>query len=178
MSTPPSAPTEIRFCSHCGSEMETRIVSGRPRRACTVCDFVHFTDPKVGVGIMVMNEGKLLLVRRVMNPEKGKWSIPAGFLDYGEDPKETAVREVLEETNLTVEITGLVDVYYNPNAITSGGASVFILYRANLIGGTLKAGDDAEAAKFFGPTDLPELAFTSTLDVVQTIWRPKEPSTE
>jgi 8-oxo-dGTP diphosphatase len=153
--------------------METRLVNGRPRRACTNCDFIHFTDPKVGVGVLVMHEGKLLLVQRIMKPEIGKWSIPAGFLDYGEDPKETAVREVLEETNLEVEITGLVDVYYNPDAITQGGASIFILYNATLIRGTLKAGDDAEAAQFFGPDELPELAFTSTLNVVQTIWRQK-----
>ena len=165
-----SAPEDIRFCSRCGSKMETRLVGGRPRRACTKCDFVHFTDPKVGVGVLVMQEGKLLLVQRIMSPEIGKWSIPAGFLDYGEDPRETAVREVLEETNLTVEITGLVDVYYNRDAVTQGGASIFILYSAKLLGGRLQAGDDAKAAKFFGPDELPELAFTSTLDVVRTIW--------
>jgi ADP-ribose pyrophosphatase YjhB (NUDIX family) len=151
--------------------METRMVSGRPRRACTNCDFVHFTDPKVGVGVLVMEAGKLLLVQRIMKPGIGKWSIPAGYLDYGEDPQETAVREVLEETNLEVEITGLVDVYYNPDTATEGGASIFILYNAKLIGGELKAGDDAKAARFFGPLELPELAFTSTLHVVKTIWR-------
>lgn len=149
------------------------MVNGRLRRACTNCDFIHFTDPKVGVGVLVVQEGKLLLVQRIMKPEIGKWSIPAGYLDYGEDPKETAVREVLEETNLEVEITGLVDVYYNPDAITQGGASIFILYNAKLNGGTLKAGDDAKAAQFFGPEELPELAFTSTLTVVQTIWQQK-----
>lgn len=151
--------------------METRLVSGRPRRACTACDFIHFTDPKVGVGVLVMQDGKLLLVQRIMKPEIGKWSIPAGYLDYGEDPRETAVREVLEETNLSIEITGLVDVYYNPDALTQGGASIFILYNAKILGGKLRAGDDAKAARFFGPDELPELAFTSTLDVVQTIWR-------
>lgn len=146
-------------------------MGGRPRRACTNCDFVHFTDPKVGVGVLVMQDGKLLLVQRIMKPEIGKWSIPAGYLDYGEDPKETAVREVIEETNLAVEITGLVDVYYNPDGAAQGGASIFVLYSANLLGGEIKAGDDAKAAKFFGPDELPELAFTSTLDVVRTIWR-------
>lgn len=151
--------------------METRVVSGRRRRACTSCDFVYFTDPKVGVGVLVIQDGKLLLVQRIMKPEIGKWSIPAGYLDYGEDPKETAVREVLEETNLAVEITGLVDVYFNRDGAAQGGASIFILYSANLLGGTLKAGDDAKAAQFFGPDELPELAFTSTLDVVQSIWR-------
>ena len=124
----------------------------------------------MGVGVVVMDEGKLLLVKRIMAPEIGKWSIPAGYLDAGEDPKETAVREVLEETNLEVEIGDLVDVFFNAEAASQGGASVFILYRATLLGGELKAGDDASEADFFGQDKLPELAFTSTLEVVKSIW--------
>ena len=87
-----TAPNHIQFCVRCGAPMATRRVGDRPRRACTACDYVHFTDPKVGVGVFVLDEaGRVLLVRRVMNPERGKWSIPAGFLDQGEDPAETAV---------------------------------------------------------------------------------------
>jgi ADP-ribose pyrophosphatase YjhB (NUDIX family) len=77
----------------------------------------------------------------------------------------------LEETNLRVEIGDLVDVYFNREAATQGGASIFILYQARLLGGEIRAGDDASAARFFGPDELPELAFTSTLDVVRTIWQ-------
>ncbi len=178
MSALPSAPAEIRFCSRCGALMENRLVGDRQRRACTACNFIYFTDPKVGVGVLVMKGGKLLLVKRVMAPEIGKWSIPAGFLDAGEDPRQTAVREVLEETNLTVEIGDLVDVYFNHDVRSQGGASIFILYEAELLGGDLKAGDDAAAAKFFGPDELPELAFSSTLDIVQTIWQNPEPKPE
>ena len=156
--------------------MESRQVGERLRRACTACDFIHFTDPKVGVGVLVMKDNKLLLVKRIMAPEIGKWSIPAGYLDAGEEPRETAVREVLEETNLTVEIGDLVDIYHNREVTTQGGASIFILYRAKLLGGELQAGDDAVAAKFFGPDELPELAFTSTLDVVKTIWQKPGPT--
>ena len=113
------------------------------------------------------DEGKILLVKRAMTPEKGKWSIPAGFLDHGEDPVSTAVREVFEETNLQVVISELVDVYYNAEALRRGGASIFILYRAQLFSGELKAGDDADEAGFFGPGKLPELAFASTRDAIR-----------
>ena len=102
-----------------------------------------------------------------MNPERGKWSIPAGFLDYGEEPQSTAKREVFEETNLKVNHLKLLDVYYNPRAVADGGASIFILYSAALIKGTLKAGDDADGAAFFAPDDLPELAFTSTQEAIR-----------
>lgn len=115
---------------------------------------------------------KLLLVKRIMAPEIGKWSVPAGFLDAGEDPRKTAVKEVFEETNLEVEIGDLVDVYFNEDAINQGGASIFILYEGKVLGGELRAGDDAAAARFFGPDELPELAFASTLAVVKSIrWR-------
>jgi 8-oxo-dGTP diphosphatase len=147
--------------------MITRLVGDKPRRVCPACDYIYFTDPKVGVGVLVVHQDRILLVRRNMNPGKGKWSIPAGFVDRGENPQETAVREALEETNLQVEISDLVGVYYNPPE--QGGASIFILYRAHLINGELQAGDDADAAGFFGPDELPELAFASTHDAIRQL---------
>jgi len=163
---PESAPEEIRYCLKCGSELITKKVGDKPRRTCSNCNYIHFTDPKVGVGILVISEGKVLLVKRGFNPELGKWSIPAGFLDYGEDPQKAAVREVLEETNLEVKIFGLLDVYYNQEALTQGGASIFILYHAELRQGEIRAGDDAEEAAFFELSALPELAFSSTKEAI------------
>lgn len=163
-----SAPAEYIYCPRCATPLDTRMVGDKLRRVCPACNFIYFTDPKVGVGVLVVQEGKLLLVRRTMNPERGKWSIPAGFLDRGEDPQEVAVREVFEETNLHVTIEALLDVYYNPPA-DQGGASIFILYRGRLLGGELQAGDDADKAAFFHPQDAPELAFASTRDAIRRL---------
>ncbi len=154
--------------------MITRTAGDKPRRACPACNYIHFTDPKVGVGVMVLYQGKILLVRRAMSPERGKWSIPAGFLDFGEEPKATAEREVFEETNLRVAIDSLVDVYHNREAMDQGGASIFILYQARYVGGEIKAGDDADAAAFFGHDELPELAFASTRDAIHR-WLEERP---
>jgi 8-oxo-dGTP diphosphatase len=167
---PNSAPAHIVFCPKCGTRLEDRVVGDKIRRACPDCDYIHFTDPKVGVGVLVLQQNKILLVKRAMRPEQGKWSIPAGFLDYGEDPRVTASREVLEETNLQVQIEGLLDVYFNPLALKQGGASIFILFKARLVSGELEAGDDALEAGFFGPNELPELAFTSTQDAIR-LWQ-------
>lgn len=155
-----SAPEWVAFCPRCGSPMMTETVIDRPRRVCPACRYIHFTDPKVGVGVLVVDDGRVLLVRRGVMPEKGKWSLPAGFLDQGEDPRETAAREVLEETGLQVEIEGVLDVFHNPPG--QGGASVFILYRGKVVGGRLQAGDDADEVGTFAPDELPELAFAST----------------
>lgn len=168
-----SAPSHIVYCPNCATALETRLVADKPRRACPNCDYIHFTDPKVGVGVLVIEDGKVLLVRRAMEPEVGKWSLPAGYLDYGEDPKKTAVREVLEETNIEVEISDLLDVYFNAEAVDQGGASVFILYIARFHGGEIQAGDDADDAAFFPPDKLPELAFASTIDAIRR-WRQEE----
>ena len=161
---PASAPEDARFCMRCGASLTTREVAGKPRRACTACDFVYFVEPKVGVGVMVVEDDRLLLVRRAMDPEKGKWSLPAGYLDHGESPVETAVREAREETGLEVRITGLVDAFHNP---PGAGATVFLLYRAERVRGEPIAGDDADAAAFFGRGELPPLAFASTFAAVE-----------
>jgi 8-oxo-dGTP diphosphatase len=145
--------------------MVTRQVGDKPRRACSSCHYVYFTDPKVGVGALVIRDDKVLLVQRLMQPEQGKWSIPAGFLDHGEDPRQTAEREVFEETGLRVRVFDLLDVLTNP--LQKGGASIFILFRAELLGGEMEAGDDAGAAGFFAPHELPELAFASTREAIR-----------
>ncbi|MCI0398448.1 MAG: NUDIX hydrolase [Chloroflexi bacterium] len=165
--------SEFVYCPRCATRLVTRPVGDRPRQVCPQCDFIHFTDPKVGIGVLVQHQGKVLLVQRAMTPEQGKWSIPAGFLDHGEEPKAVAAREVLEETNLRVEVGELLGVYHNPLALEQGGASIFILYRARLLGGELRAGDDALAAGFFSPDEMPELAFASTHDAIQR-WQQAE----
>ena len=141
------------------------MVAGKLRRSCPECGYIHFVEPRVGVGVMVIEAAKLLLVQRGVPPGKGLWSLPAGYADIGEAPAVTAVREVHEETNLSVVIESLVDVYHNPPE--QGGAAIFILYQARVAAGELKAADDALDAGFFAPDELPELAFASTRDAVR-----------
>jgi ADP-ribose pyrophosphatase YjhB (NUDIX family) len=163
------APDWVAYCARCGAPMITKPVMDKPRRVCSACGHIHFTDPKVGVGVVVIIDGGVLLVRRGVPPEKGKWSLPAGFLDQGEDPRATAAREVLEETGLRVIIERLLDVYHNPPG--QGGASIFILYEGRLAGGRLQAGDDADEVGIFTLNALPELAFPSTrhaIDLLRT----------
>lgn len=164
---PQSAPTSVKWCCRCASAMITREIGGKPRRACPQCKYIHFIEPKVGVGVAVLEDDRILLVQRGFAPEKGKWSLPAGYLDRGDDPQQQAVLEAWEETNLEVEITGLAGVFHNPPA--EGGASVFILYWAQRTGGELRAGDDAVAAGFFARDNLPEIAFASTRFAIELL---------
>jgi ADP-ribose pyrophosphatase YjhB (NUDIX family) len=117
-------------------------------------------DPKVGAGVLIAKDRKVLLVRRSVEPEIGKWTLPAGFVEGDEDPRVTASRECLEETGLEVRIGELVDVIHGSEH--SSGATIVIIYAAEVTGGELAASDDADAAEFFGLTDLPPLAFEAT----------------
>ena len=147
--------------------MTTREIGGRPRRVCTECRYIHFIEPKVGVGVSVVENGAILLVQRRFAPEKGKWSIPAGYLDPGDHPETKAAEEVHEETGLRVRLSGLVGVFHNPPE--EGGASVFILYRGEREGGELQAADDALDARFFARDALPDIAFASTRHAIDML---------
>ena len=160
-----AADAEIQFCPRCGQALERRHTSGRLRPVCPNCDYIHFFDPKVAAAVLVEREGKVLLVRRVMSPEIGKWTTPGGFVDAGEDPRAAAARECLEETGLSVEVAGLLDVLFTNEHPRS--ADIVIFYRAAVVGGQLKAADDADVAVFFGPDDLPEIAFGTTRRILE-----------
>ena len=147
--------------------MVTLEVGGKPRRTCPKCRYIHFLEAKVGVGICVIENGEVLLVKRRFSPEKGKWSLPAGYLDYGEEPVAHAILEVREETGLEVEVDGLIDVFHNPPE--QGGATILVLYRGRVVAGELSAGDDAADAMFFPPDRLPELAFASTHHAIRML---------
>ena len=155
---------DINFCMRCGHTLETREAYGKVRPVCPQCGRVHFIDPKVAVALVVERDHKLLLVRRANDPERGKWSMPAGFVDRGEDPAEAAAREGLEETGLTVRITQLMEVLGKGG--DTEGADILIVYRAEAVAGELTPGDDASEAGYFGPDELPVLAFASTRKVI------------
>jgi len=160
---------DFNFCPRCGHALERRQVYGALRPVCPSCGRVHFIDPKVAVGVMIEDAGRLLLIKRGNDPEQGKWSMPAGFVDAGEDPAQAAAREALEETGLQVRVTGLVDVYARVRV--TDGADILIVYQAQVTGGKMSPGDDAAEVRYFGPDErLPELAFDSTEQIISR-WR-------
>src|SRR5690606_22403272 len=111
---------------------------------CPSCDHTVYFDPKVAVVVFTLWAEHVLLVKRAIDPKKGFWALPAGFVDADEDPQAAARREVREETGLEARIDRLLDVYHT---LDDGGlASIVIAYAATITGGELHADDDAEAA--------------------------------
>ena len=154
----------FHFCPLCATPLEIRLLSGRQRPVCPACGWIHFEDPKVAAAVLVERDGQVLLVQRSGEPFQGSWSLPAGFVDAREDPEQAAERECLEETGLVVQVTGLLELINGREH--ESGADIVLVYAAVLVGGELRAGDDAAAAAFFGRSELPPLAFLSTKKIL------------
>ena len=143
------------------------------RRKCPDCGFVFFRDPKVAAGVLAEQDGKVLLVKRLYDPHRGDWALPAGFVEIDEGPVQAALRELTEETGLIGRIRGIVGTYHIRS--DPRGSIVTILYHGQIVGGELKAGDDAEEVRFFTPEELPgNLAFASTRQALYRWLRSKK----
>ena len=151
---------DAKFCLRCGTPLEFKRIADRLRPVCPACHYVHYVNPVIAAGTLVDHDGAVLLVRRGVPPGVGAWGLPAGYGEVGESPEETAVRETREETGIEVVTDELIGVYAFENPLGPSGA--LILFSAQVIGGDLCAGDDAQDVDFFQPDALPEaIAFAT-----------------
>jgi 8-oxo-dGTP diphosphatase len=161
---------DVRYCPRCATELVWRISGERERPTCPSCGFVFYFNPVVGAGVLVERDGRVVLVRRGVEPKAGYWSLPSGYVEADERAEEAAVREAKEETGLEVEVDDLLGVYSFGREPQTG---VLILYSAHMTGGELRAGDDAEEVESFAPEELPSderIAFRTHLQALRE-WR-------
>ena len=156
---PQSISPDYRYCPRCAEPLTPTIRGGLPRPACASCGFVHFRNPAVGVAVVLLDDsGRILLGRRSAGGNVGEWCIPCGYVEWGEDIRDAARREFLEETGIDVEIGDVCAVhsnFHNPNSLTVG-----VWFYAKIAGGELRASDDLDQVAWFPPDAPPEpLAF-------------------
>jgi 8-oxo-dGTP diphosphatase len=114
---------------------------------------------RVTVDAVIVEKGKILLIKRGNPPYKGYWALPGGFVEYGETTEEAVVRETKEETGLTCEVLKLTGVYSAPDR-DPRGHTVSVVYLMTIVGGEADAGDDAADAAWVDLGELPdEIAF-------------------
>jgi 8-oxo-dGTP diphosphatase len=156
---------EHLFCPRCGTAMEEAQIGGRTRQVCPACGFVLYRNPVPGAGVLVEMDDGLVLIQRGEEPFRGWWALPAGYIEADESVEQAAVRECREETGLEVELVELFGVDSFPEGPVQAG--IIIFYRARPVGGTLRAGDDAQDVRVFRADELPEkLAFRTHRNVI------------
>ena len=152
---------QFEYCPVCGGKFQTlNLKDHEPNRlVCTECGFVFYLDPKLVACAIVEKEGKIVLLRRDIEPEKGKWVMPGGYVDRGEVVEAAVLRETEEECGVKIRLKDLLGVYSYP-----GKLEVVIVYVAEYLSGNLLVGDETQAVRLFTPEDIPwkDLAFEST----------------
>jgi ADP-ribose pyrophosphatase YjhB (NUDIX family) len=156
---PPDLASAMRFCSACGQTVTLQIPAGDsvPRFVCTACGSIHYQNPKLVVGCLPVLENRILLCKRAIEPAYGKWTLPAGFMENGEDLAAGAVRETKEEACAEVEVIRLHSIYSIPHI-----HQVHVFFLARLTG-TFAAGVETLEAKLVSAGEIPwpDIAFGS-----------------
>ena len=159
-----------RFCPLCGEQLERISHDGRMRLYCRTCDTINYENPLPATAAIVIDHDEhLLLVKRGMDPGKGKWCLPGGFVEMDESPSEGVLRELTEETGLRGEVDQLIEAVYEDSPFY--GPLIIIGYGVTPQGGRLQAGDDATEVQYFPLTDLPRVAFDSHQAIINKIAR-------
>lgn len=159
--------SDYRFCPKCGAELEQQVRHGAKRQVCPRCGFILYRNPIVGVAVLLTRGDRVLLSRRARGEYRGLWDVPGGYVEWGEDVRDAARRELREETGLSVDIGPVFNVYsnfHNPESLTVG-----VWFRGTITSGTLHPGDDVEALDYFPFTALPPLAFANDRLVLEEL---------
>jgi ADP-ribose pyrophosphatase YjhB (NUDIX family) len=160
-------PENVRFCALCGAVMRMRTVLPDHKRfkVCSGCGFIHFPGPKLVAGCLLIDRGRVLLLRRGIEPQIGKWTFPGGYVDLGESPAEAALRETREEVGMRVELGRVLGVYSDP----AHPIAAVVAYLAKPGIEEASVTDEATEVRYFAPQDIPwhEIAFPTTHDALR-----------
>lgn len=151
---------EKRYCPYCGTGLVEKFCEGALRRYCNRCNEPIYENPLPATCMVVVdNKDRVLLVKRSVEPKKGFWCLPGGFMELGETPEKAALRELKEETGLAGRIDMLLGVSANPSSLYH--TVLMVGYLVKSYSGSPIAGDDASDAAYFHYNELPEIAFES-----------------
>lgn len=156
----------MKFCGDCGKPVSHRIPQGddRKRYVCDQCKTVHYQNPRVVVGGLPIFGEKVLMCRRAIQPGKGYWTLPAGFMENGEINLEGAVRETWEEARAILQGETLYRLIDLPHI-----NQVYVFYRGELLEGAYAVGPESQEVALFGEQEIPwdEIAFSAVTDALK-----------
>ncbi|MAL94245.1 MAG: NUDIX hydrolase [Haliea sp.] len=148
----------MKYCTWCGASVTLRIPEGddRERYICTACEEIHYINPRVIVGCLPVHEGRVLLCKRAIEPRRGYWTLPAGFMENGETSQQGAARETWEEARARVQNMELYRLFDVPHI-----NQVYLFYRCDLVDGAFGVGPESTDSGLFSESEIPwdEIAF-------------------
>jgi ADP-ribose pyrophosphatase YjhB (NUDIX family) len=162
LGTPDWLAASLNYCSRCGAKLEFGLVDGedRERMTCAVCGYIAYVNPRLVVtAIPVTDEGRVILLRRGIEPGRGLWAQPGGFLEVDETVSEAAIRETFEETGLVLEPGEIIGLYSRLEA-----AVVVIAFDAHVVAGSATLTSEALEIREFDPAEIPwsDVAFLTS----------------
>ncbi|MEE8057950.1 MAG: NUDIX hydrolase [Pseudomonadales bacterium] len=163
----------MKYCSDCGHSVSQQIPEGddRLRYICDGCHAIHYQNPRVIVGTIPVSGDEVLLCRRAIEPRKGFWTVPAGFMENGETMQEGAVRETWEEAGAKVKDETLYRLFDLPYI-----NQVYIFYRAKLADGGFAPGSESLEVKLFSEQDIPwdDIAFPVVTNALKELFEDRK----
>jgi len=169
----------MKFCSHCATEVEFRIPAGdnRQRYVCPSCDTIFYQNPRIVAGTLPFyyhdGEPQILLCKRAIEPRKGFWTLPAGFMENGETTEQAAERETREEALADVTVQSLFTMVSVPHI-----DQVHMFFLARMEKHQFGAGEETAEAKLFREQDIPwkEIAFPTVARTLKRFFEYKNDS--
>jgi ADP-ribose pyrophosphatase YjhB (NUDIX family) len=151
-----------KFCPICASALRTEKIDGTYRPRCLACRRIIYFDPKLATTVVINRDDSFLMIKRATQPGIGLWAFPGGHVDRGEVVENAAVREVLEETGLVVEITAALGIFSEEQ-----NPVVLAAFAGKEIGGYFRINSEVSDIGFFRTEDFPPLAFPRDLQVLR-----------
>jgi len=154
------------YCHFCATRLTEKEWEGRLRFFCEGCNDPLYENPIPATCLVVPDDkGRVLLVKRNVDPRAGYWCLPGGFMELGETPEASALRELKEETGLSGRIGTLLGITSSPS--DQYDTVIVVAYSIREYSGSPVAGDDASDVAYFGPDELPEIAFGNHAEFIR-----------
>ncbi len=145
----------MNYCPKCGTRLEKKLEGGRERLACPACSYVFFGEFSIGVGGVVIRDGKVLLIRRGQEPFKGWWQIPGGYAEQDEEIEQAVEREVYEESGVRARAKCVLGLR---NSLGQPSTNVYVIFLMEPLDGEARRdGEESAEVGFFSPAEIAEM---------------------